>query len=315
MMIETELQPVLEMLNAEAPMHTQPVKTLRRNMRANTPVGTTAGIVIRDFAIQGPGGDLRLRLYWPETAEDLHLAIFVHGGGFVMGDLHTHDGICREVTLKGGCAVLAIDYRLAPEHPFPAGLDDVVATIRWAAGAGAELGVSAEQGIIILGDSAGGNLAAAAALTLRDAGESPLIAQVLIYPVLDYYTPARPSYIENASGYYLTRDDMIAFWDYYLTDPVQADDPRAAPLRAENLGGLPPAFILTAHFDPLRDEGEEYGRRLVEAGSEALVRRYGGVIHGFVRLAAISPTSRRAIEDIGTWIRQIFARGKGPECR
>ena len=127
-----------------------------------------------------------------------------------MGDLHTHDGICREVALKGGCTVLAIDYRLAPEHPFPAGLEDVLAAIRWAAGAGAELGVDAEKGIVILGDSAGGNLAAAAALILRDAGASPLIGQVLIYPVVDYHTPPRPSYIENASGYYITREDMTS---------------------------------------------------------------------------------------------------------
>lgn len=309
MTIETELKPVLEMLNAEAPMHTQPVETLRRNMRASTPASTTVGIVTRDLTIEGPAGPLRLRLYRPESGDALPLSIFVHGGGFVMGDLYTHDGICREVALKGDCAVLAIDYRLAPEHPFPAGLDDVLVAIRWAAGAGAELGVSTEKGIIVLGDSAGGNLAAAAALILRDAGESPLIGQVLIYPVVDYHTPPRPSYIENASGYYITREDMIAFWDHYISDPAQADDSRAAPLRAEDLGRLPPAFILTVQYDPLRDEGEEYGRRLVEAGGEALVRRYDGVIHGFVRLSSISPTSRRAIEEIGTWIREIFARG------
>ena len=188
---------------------------------------------VREQVIQGPGGDLRLRIYRPPGNGPFPLLAFFHGSGFVLCSLDTHDGMCRNLCGGAGCVVVSVDYRLAPEHKYPVGLDDCVFATRWIADHAGELEGDAGR-LAIGGDSAGGNLAAAAALRLRDQGGPPLVGQLLIYPVTDYYTPGTPSYRENAEGYGLTRDTMVWFWDHYLADAAQAADPYVSPLRAAN---------------------------------------------------------------------------------
>ena len=305
MALEPEIRSTLELLNGLAPMHSLTVDQLRTNMRAGLTEPTLTSVTTRDFTIDGPAGEIRMRHYLPKGLVSPRLGVFIHGGGFVMGDLDTHDHMCREIAIAAGCALVSVDYRLAPEHRYPAAVDDTLAAIRWAAASAKELG-SASGGLIVIGDSAGGNIAAAAALSLRDTNEPLLCGQVLIYPVADHYDARRPSYEENGQGYYLTSRDMVAFWDHYLKDPAQAQEAGVSPVRAASLKGVAPAFVLTAEYDPLRDEGEALGRRLDEETEGSDWRRYDGVIHGFVRFSHISPTGRRAIADIGDWIRRRF---------
>jgi acetyl esterase len=207
--------------------------------------------------------------------------VFFHGSGFVLCSLDTHDGLCRNLCAWAGCVVVSVDYRLAPEAKFPAATDDCLAATRWAAAHAAELNADPTR-IVVAGDSAGGNLAAVTALRIRDEGGPKLCSQLLLYPVTDYHTPGTPSYAENAEGYGLTRATMEWFWDHYLEDPSQATHPHAAPLRAASLAGLPPAYIISAEYDPLRDEAEVYGARLREAGVRTDVVRVPGMNHGFL---------------------------------
>jgi acetyl esterase len=201
--------------------------------------------------------------------------------------------------------VVSVDYRLAPEHKFPAGLDDCVSATRWVADHAHELNGDASR-IAIGGDSAGGNLAAAAALRLRDEGGPPLCGQLLIYPVTDYHTPGTPSYEQNAEGYGLTRDTMVWFWDHYLNEPSEAANPLASPLRARDLSGLPPALVVTAEYDPLRDEGEFYAARLREAGTRAITSRWDGMNHGFFFWAGRVDKAGEAMAESCGWLRQAF---------
>jgi acetyl esterase len=202
--------------------------------------------------------------------------VFFHGGGFVVCDLNTHDAICRNLCAGAGCLVVSVDYRLAPEHRFPAAHDDCHAAVRWAAAHARELGADPKR-VAVGGDSAGGLLAAATALRLRDEGAPRLAGQLLLYPATDLSTPATASMTEYAEGYGLVAADLPWFWEKYLSNPLDAADPRASPLRAPNLRGLPPAMKLTAECDPLRDEGERYAERLLDAGganSPLLASRY-----------------------------------------
>jgi len=198
-----------------------------------------------------------------------------------------------------------VDYRLAPEHKYPAGLDDCVFATRWIADHAGELEGDAGR-LAIGGDSAGGNLAAAAALRLRDQGGPPLVGQLLIYPVTDYHTPGTASYRENAEGYGLTRDTMVWFWDHYLTDAAQAADPYVSPLRASNLANLPPALVQTAEYDPLRDEGEAYAAKLREAGTTATLSRWDGINHGFLFWVGRVDKAGEAMGECCAWLRQVY---------
>jgi acetyl esterase len=221
------------------------------------------------------------------------LLVYYHGGGWVIGDLDTHDGPCRFLAAHGGTQVLSIDYRLAPEHPFPAAAEDAWAAHAWASANAAELG-SVPARIAVGGDSAGGNLATVVSLLARDEGATPPALQLLIYPVT---TVARemPSRDLFGDGFLLTRRDMDFFEDNYLPTGTDRTDPRVSPLEAEDLGNLPPAYILTAGFDPLRDEGEAYALRMREAGARVALRRHPGLVHSFANLTAISPSSRQAM--------------------
>jgi len=260
---------------------------------------------VREQVIQWPGGDLRLRIYRPPGKGPFPLLAFFHGSGFVLCSLDTHDGMCRNLCAGAGCVVVSVDYRLAPEHKYPAGLDDCVFATRWIADHASELEGDAKR-LAIGGDSAGGNLAAAAALRLRDQGGPPLVGQLLIYPVTDYHTPGTRSYRENAEGYGLTRDTMVWFWDHYLTDAAQAADPYVSPLRASNLANLPPALVQTAEYDPLRDEGEAYAAKLREAGTTATLSRWDGINHGFLFWVGRVDKAGEAMGECCAWLRQVY---------
>lgn len=219
------------------------------------------------------------REYRPDDSPVLPALVYFHGGGWVIGDLDTHEGICRALANEAGCAVFSVDYRLAPEHKYPAAADDCYAFTRWLAEHSEDMGVDAQR-IAIGGDSAGGNLAAVVALLARDSGLPAICLQLLIYPVTDYGLDT-PSYIENAEGYGLTRAGMRWFWDHYLACEENGAELKASPLQAESLAGLPPAYVITVGFDPLRDEGDAYAARLIEAGVAVELDRYEGMIHGF----------------------------------
>jgi acetyl esterase len=255
---------------------------------------TIAMARVEPVEIPGPAGPIA-RLYVPPTAGEgpLPLLVYFHGGGWVIGDLDTHDSPCRFLAAHAGVAVLAVDYRLAPEHPFPAAIEDAFAAYRWASDNADGLGADPSR-IAVGGDSAGGNLAAVVCLQARDEGARPPAMQLLIYPVADTgrELASRRTFAE---GFLLTRRDMAYYEDRYLPPGTDRNDPRVAVLQAEDLAGLPPAYVATAGFDPLRDEGEAYAQRLREAGVRVALRRHSGLVHSFVNFTAICPSSRAAV--------------------
>jgi acetyl esterase len=230
--------------------------------------------------------------------------VFFHGGGWVVGSIDTHDGMCRSLANACGCVVVGVDYRLAPEQKFPGALDDCFCATLWAGENAATLLGCDPARLIVAGDSAGGNLAAAVALEARNHAEPKIAHQLLIYPALDYRFDTK-SYLENAEGYYLTKATMEYFWQQYLENEDLALNPYACPLRAAELENLPPATIITAEYDPLRDEGEAYAKRLKQAGVKAVVKRYDGMIHGFLRRTRFFNAARKCLEDIAEEINAI----------
>ena len=252
------------------------------------------------------GEAIRVRLYVPAAAERLGPAlVYFHGGGWVIGSLDTHDHLCRALANRSGARVVSVDYRLAPEHPWPAAPEDGYAVVRHLAERGAEFGIHGSR-LAVGGDSAGGNLAAVVSLMARDRSGPALRHQVLLYPVVDHDFD-RPSYRENGDGYFLTRDGMRWFWDQYVADPARRNEGYASPLRAEKLEGLPSATVLTAEYDPLRDEGEAYAERLRIAGVATTATRHDGQIHGFVSLLDVFEAGRRAVDEIGATLRTELA--------
>lgn len=250
-------------------------------------------------------GGVKARLYRPNERTDLGLLVYVHGGGWVLCDLDSHDGVCRGLAVASGHAVLSIDYRLAPEHPFPAGLDDVITSLRWAHAHATELGCRADR-VAIGGDSAGGNIAAVVA----QLAPVPLVFQLLVYPVTDC-TQAQPSYEENATGYFLSRDGMSWFIDHYLSGGVGSrDDPLVSPLFGSDaaLASTPPTLVITAEYDPLRDEGDAYAARLAALGVATSHVRFGGMIHGFFSLADFLDDAKAANALAGAALNAAFGR-------
>ena len=237
-------------------------------------------------------GSVPLRIYRPAGVGPGALVWF-HGGGWVVGSIETHDGFLRRLANRVGCAVVSVGYRLAPEHSFPAAVEDAWEAVRWAAD---RFGT-----VVVGGDSAGGTLAAVAALRARDA-EIPIALQVLVYPITDHSFETA-SYEECAEGYGLTREGMRWFWEQYLDADADGSSPDASPLRAPDLGRVAPALVITAEYDPLRDEGEAYAGRLREAGVQVTARRYDGQIHGFFRMPAVFDVAVDAIDDTAAKIR------------
>ena len=307
MTVDPQIQALLDLGTGVPATNTLSVAEARAQYEARIPLMAPAAKIgsVSERTIAGPGGALRLRIYHPKGDGAFPLLVFFHGSGFVLCSLDTHDGMCRNLCAGAQCIVVSVDYRLAPEHKFPAGLDDCVFATRWVADHAHELNGDPTR-TAVGGDSAGGNLAAAAALRLRDEGGPPLCGQLLIYPVTDYHTPGTPSYEQNAEGYGLTRDTMVWFWDHYLTDPQEAANPLASPLRARDLSNLPPALVVTAEYDPLRDEGELYAARLREAGTRAITSRWDGMNHGFFFWAGRVDKAGEAMAESCTWLRQAF---------
>ena len=297
-------RPNYELTPVEARIQTEENSRARDVHR--TPVGR-----IEDRVIDGPGGDLKLRLYWPPGGDAAPAAapgpaiLFFHGGGHVVGSLDSHDLTARNLCADTGCLVVSVDYRLAPEHKFPAAPEDCYAATSWVADHADVLGVDPDR-IAVSGDSAGGNLAIVTALMARERGGPALAFQLLVYPVADYALDT-PSYETYAEGYgILTARGMAWFRDHYLNGPQDRADWRAAPLRAPDLSGLPPALVITAECDVLHDEGVALAGRLVEAGVPVEHADYPGMVHAFYSFAAIIDDGRAAQRFAATRLRAAF---------
>ena len=279
---------------------------IRRTLDEGARVAPRPNIaVVKDLEIPGPAGRIPARVYRPTPQGELPVLVYFHGGGWAICSLETHDTTCRELANGAGCAVVSVDYRLAPEHRFPAAAEDCFAATGWVAKNVAAIGGDASR-IAIGGDSAGGNLCAVVALLARDRGGPRLCHQLMIYPVTEYAFDT-PSYRENAEGPLLTREAMRAFWKLYLAREEDGRNPYASPLRAADLAGLPPAHVITAEYDPLRDEGEAYARRLEAAGVPVVVRRYDGMVHGFFGFTDMIDCARDAVVDVVRELQRAFA--------
>jgi acetyl esterase len=292
-----------------APLHSMPVAEARAMMAALAGMSGTPDVRLGSVAnrtIPGPAGDLPVRIYTPEGSGPFPILVYYHGGGWVLGDLDTHDGVCRQLANGARCLVVSVDYRLAPEHKFPAAADDAYAALVWASKNGDTIGGDPAR-LAIAGDSAGGNLTCVVALMARDKGGPRLAFQLPIYPVTDHAFDT-PSYRDNATGYLLEHDAMVWFWNHYLRTSADGAEAYASPLRAKDLKGLPPALVITAEFDPLRDEGEAYAKRLREAGVACTLHRFDGMIHGFFGMGAIMDKAKTAVAESCEALRQAFAR-------
>jgi acetyl esterase len=262
---------------------------------------------VQDLNLPGPAGALPVRVYHPtKTGQRLPLTVFFHGSGFCALDLDTHDEICRRLALGSGSVVASVDYRLAPEHPFPAAPDDCLAATRALAGMAEHLGVDASA-LSLAGDSAGACLAAVTALRLRDEGGPPVQALVMWYPVTDHPSAQWPSYERYASGYGLSAQGMRWFWSHYVTDVAQAAHPHASPLRAPDLSGLPATWIMVAEYDVLRDEGRAFADRLQQSGVAVDWQCADGLNHGFLKHAARLPQAGDAMARACAWLGRRYA--------
>ncbi len=263
---------------------------------------------VTDLMISGPGGDLPLRLYRPSGERPLPALLYFFGGGWVLGTIDTADGVSRSLANSSGALVAVVGYRLAPEHPFPAAIDDCYAAVRWVAEHAAQVGADPAR-LAVGGDSAGGNLAAAVALRAR-AGGPPLAGQLLVYPNTDQL--ADDQSMRAADDPFLFNRRSVAWYrQHYLADPADAANPLASPLRSESLAGLPPALVITAEYDPLRDQGEAYARRLADDGVQVELSRYPGMAHGFFTMAGAVDASRSAIAEAASRLREWFGTAAG----
>lgn len=262
---------------------------------------------VHDVLVHSGGATIEARLLVPRATPKA-LMVYFHGGGWVTGHIDDFDTLGRKLAERTGCAVLLVNYRLAPEARFPAAIDDGVNALQWAAAQGRELlGSDSLLPLIVAGDSAGGNIAAVVTRRARDEGQPRIAAQVLLYPVTDADFE-RPSYLDPNLQPLLTGEMMRWYWDHYLPDAAQRQHPDASPLQANDVRGLPPTLLITAEYDPLRDEGEAYAARLVDAGVPMQFERYPGQFHGFVSFVNVLPGSAAAIEHIGRFIDHRLAR-------
>ncbi len=311
MPLDPQIKVILDQMAAlnAPPLHSLPPEFARMAIKMSTGSAVEVAPVgrVENRTIPGPAGEIPVRVYTPEDAGPFPTLVYFHGGGWVICDLDTHDALCRDLTNGAGCVTVSVDYRLAPENKFPAAVDDAIAALEWVAAHAGELGGDSAR-LAVGGDSAGGNLAAVAAQVARRRGSPELMFQLLIYPPTDF-TADTASLRENAGGYFLTYDDMVWFREHYLNSLEDRTNPLASPLLASDLSGLPPALIITAEYDPLRDEGEQYGQKLRAAGVPVTISRYDGMVHGFLSIAAGLDGGRRGIDEASTALRAAFARG------
>ena len=268
---------------------------------------------VHDRHIAGPACDIPIRIYWPREAKPGELfpvLLWLHGGGFVIGDLDTHDSACRMFANQAECVVVNVDYRLAPESKFPAAVEDCHAALRWVALHAAELGADPTR-IAVGGDSAGATLATVLAILARDEGYPKLVFQLLVYPCTAP-EPETPSHRKFAEGYLLTRNNIVWFYKQYLRTQRDTKDFRFAPLVTDDLSNLAPALMLVAGYDPLRDEGLDYARRLVEAGNRVTLTNYEGMMHGFILAGGVLDAARRAVAQSAAALREAFAAAQMP---
>jgi acetyl esterase len=296
------------------PTHTLNPREARdfyRERRFATQPPAPAVAHVQDLRAIGPNGPIPLRLYRPLGHSDtavLPVLVYYHGGGFVIGDLDTHDTLCRELANLADCAVVAVDYRLAPEHRFPAAVIDCMAATRWVRDQAAALRLDASR-LAVGGDSAGGNLAAVVCIDARDRGDLPIKFQLLIYPATDMRRTA-PSHAENGQGYLLTHETMDYFTGHYIADSAQLSDWRASPLLHPDLSNLPAALLLTAGFDPLRDEGAAYAQRLTAAGNRAGYVNFARQIHGFLTMGKVLDEANTAVAVCAAELKRMLLAGE-----
>lgn len=290
------------------PLNSLPVAEARQALKSLfVPEQKEAISKIEDRQIPGPSGHkIPVRIYTPAGTAPFPLLVFFHGGGWVLGDIESHDGTSRELANKASCIVISVDYRLAPEHKFPAAPEDCYAATKWVALNAASFGGDPTR-IAVGGDSAGGNLAAAVAQMAADRGAPGLVHQLLIYPVTNYAFDT-PSYRANGEGYLLTQELMQWFWKQYLATDEDGKNAYASPIQARELRRVAPAFVITAEFDPLRDEGEAYAARLKEAGVPVEAKRYDGAIHGFFNLGHIMDQGKQVMADAVVRLKTAFAK-------
>jgi len=302
LMVERKVPPTHTLTPVEA-------RAFYRERRAVTQPAPPPIAETRELKADGPHGPIPLRLYHPQTEHERKAAppvlVYFHGGGWVIGDLDTHDTLCRELANSAGIAVVAVDYRMGPEHRFPAAVNDCIAATRWVRDHAADLGVDALR-IAVGGDSAGGNLATVVAIALRDAGDLPLRFQLLIYPATDQRR-GWPSHTSNGQGYLLTAESMDYYHDHYIADKAMDLDWRASPLLHPDLSKLPPALVLTAGYDPLRDEALQYSHRLTAAGNRATHINFERQIHGFITMGKVIDEANAAVQICAAELRRALA--------
>jgi acetyl esterase/lipase len=309
MPLDPQMKSILDQMAAAklAAFHQMTPEEARLQMaRRAVPEQQVASVSSEDRHVPGPGGDVPVRIYTPEGTGPFGALVYYHGGGWVLGNIAMTDLSCRLLAKASRCAVMSVDYRLAPEHKFPAPAEDCYAAAKWLSDNAASVNCDASR-IAVGGTSAGGNLAAAVALMARDRGGPPIAFQLLIYPATRRELDTKSHQQFASDNYYiLSRADMEWFWDHYLTSPADAAHPYACPDRAATLKGLPPAFTITAEFDPLRDEGEAYAARLREEGVSSVLKRYNGVTHGFFGMPLQVDLAKQAIEEAGAALRMAI---------
>ena len=305
--LETQVLLRLMRLTRQPAMHEGGPKLARLHMDRSAKVAEPReghDLSVRDSRIPGPAGDVRVRIYTPPTNGTARpILVYLHGGGFAVGSLDSHDGVCRAIASRAEIVVVSVDYRLAPEHPFPCGLEDAVAVTRWVIEHAASFDGDPRR-VAVGGDSAGGNLATGVAVTCKNDPIPPAF-QLLIYPATDA-SNSMPSHREFGDGFFLTKESIAWFVRSYLPNPKDGEHPRASPLYANDLEGAPPGLLITAGFDPLRDEGRAYAKRLQEAGVALEFREYEGAIHGFVSMAGLLSIGDRALDDIAASLRRAL---------
>jgi acetyl esterase len=312
MPLDPQAQAVMEQVATLGfpPVHQVSPEQARANNRARPRAPGPAVGRVEDRRLPGPEGEIPVRIYTPEGTRPFPALVWFHGGGWVVGDLESADATARHLTVGANCVVVSVDYRLAPEAKFPGPAEDCYAATKWVAQNPASINTDSGK-IAVGGDSAGGNLAAAISLMARDRGGPPLALQLLVYPVTDRDFSTE-SYVQNAEGYQLTRDSMVWYWEHYLKADADAANPYAAPLQAQDLRNLPPALVITAEYDPLRDEGEAYAHRLEAAGVSTTCTRYDGMIHGFFGMAAAINKGKQAIAQASAALKEAFASQYSP---